>query len=114
MKRTIIAFAVAPLIPAAVLGASGGFFDLLPYTYVFSYILGLPVFLILKTRKKERHMIYGLSGLLMGSLYVLAPALVSFNLGDPNALLSAFIFGVIGAVVALTFSLIRGDERNTA
>ncbi len=47
----------------------------------------------------------------MGAVYVLIPALFDWSV---EALMPALMFGCVGAMVALTFSLLRGNERQRA
>jgi hypothetical protein len=114
MKRTIAAFIIAPLIPAVLFAAGAGILASIAYSYLFSYVLGIPAFLVLQKKRKESHLMYGMVGLVIGLLYVIIPAAISLHIFDPNALLSALLFGALGASVALSFSAIRGNERKTA
>jgi hypothetical protein len=111
MKRTVIAFLVAPLVPTLAFAHDAGFTGSFIWSYLCSYIFGIPVFLVLRKRKKESHLIYAMFGLALGALYI-----VAINLSDLHAetLALAAIFGVVGAVTALCFSLIRGHETKRA
>lgn len=114
MKRTLSALLIAPLIPAALFAPGAGLLVAVAYAYLFCALLGLPVFFILKRAQRETHATYALAGLILGGICVLIPALFSFQTLDLNALLAAFLFGVLGGAVGLTFSAIRGPERKTA
>jgi hypothetical protein len=110
MKRTAIAFLVAPLIPAALFAQSAGFGFSLVWSYACSYVFGIPVFLILRKKKKEGHGHYAVAGSLCGAAYILA-----INFADPVPVLGvAFLFALVGGATSLCFSLICGHERRRA
>lgn len=111
MKRTIAAFLLAPLISASVFIPSAGAAVGVGYSYVVSYILGIPVFLVLRKKKKESHFLYGSLGFVVGSLYVIIPAIPDIRTFDSNGVIAALMFATIGSSVALCFSVIRGPER---
>ena len=111
MKRTITAFLIAPLIPAFVFMPGAGDAVSVGYSYAFSYILGVPVFLVLRKKKKESHLLYGSLGFIVGALYVLVPAIPDVRMFDSNGAIAALMFATIGVAVALCFSIIRGPER---
>ena len=108
--KTAFAFVAAPTVPALALGMGVGSLSILPYSYAFSLLLGLPVFFVLRAKRKETDQNYMIAGLACGFGYVVIPAVLTAMI-DTNALLAAGIFAGIGAVTALTFSLIRGNEK---
>lgn len=108
--KTAYAFVLAPIVPALALGAGVGSLSLLPYAYAFSLLLGLPAFFILRAKRKETNRNYILAGLVCGFGYVAIPSVVA-QMADRNALIAASLFAGIGAATALTFSLIRGNEK---
>ena len=109
MKRTVAAFLIAPAVPAVAFMSSAGLGLGLVISYSLSYVLGIPVFFVLRKIKKETHACYLMAGFFMGAAYILVPALFYWSV---DALLPALIFGVTGSITALIFSLIRGDKRN--
>lgn len=111
MKRTAAAFLFAPAVAALLFASSAGLTVALVLSYGLSYALGLPVFLVLRRKKKENHVCYLAAGFFMGAVYVLIPALFDWSV---EALIPALMFGCVGAMVALTFSLLRGNERQRA
>jgi hypothetical protein len=111
MKRTVAAFIFAPAAAALLFASSAGILVAFVYSYLLSYALGLPVFLVLRRKRKESHVCYLAAGFAMGALYVLVPALFAWSV---DALIPALMFGCVGAIVALSFSLLRGNERRRA
>ena len=112
MKRTAIAFAVAPLIAAVpVMGSAGPMLSLV-FSYGVSYVVGVPVFLVLRHFRQEWHLYYAGAGVALGVLYTLCTGAISGTIGD--VLTVGTMFGVLGLLVGLTFSLIRGGERRLA
>lgn len=109
MIRTAIAFAVAPLIAAILVMPSGGPILSLMLSYGVSYIFGVPVFLALRHLQQERHLYYAGAGFALGIVYALCTGAVSGTVGD--LLTVGTIFGLLGLLVGLSFSLIRGGER---
>jgi cell shape-determining protein MreD len=97
---------VAPLIPSIVFFYFAGVMSSFVYSYGVSYVLGIPTFLILRRLKKEEHLYYASAGFILGALYIL----VSTG-PDPQFISVAFSFGLLGFLVALCFSVIRGSER---
>ena len=112
MKRTTIAFAVAPLVAAILVMPVAGPMLSLVLSYGVSYLFGVPVFLILRYFRKEWHLCYGGAGFALGALYTLCTGAMSGTIGDVLAL--GTMFGVLGLFVSLSFSLIRGGERRLA
>lgn len=53
MKRTLLAFALVPLVLAAVLYRDAGAFLAVAYAYALTYLFGIPLFLFLKRRRKR-------------------------------------------------------------
>ena len=112
MKRTAIAFAVAPLIAAILVMPSAGPILAVVLSYGISYIFGVPVFLVLRHFRQEWHMCYAGAGLVLGVLYTLCTGAKSGTIGD--VLTVGALFGLVGLLVGLSFSLIRGGERRLA
>jgi hypothetical protein len=108
--KTSLAFLIAPVVPALAVGLGVGALSILPYSYAFSLLLGLPVFFILRSKRKETNRNYIIAGILCGFGYVAVPAIVT-QMIDLNALFAASIFAGIGATTAITFSIIRGNEK---
>jgi len=111
MKRTVAAFLLAPAVAALLFASSAGLSFALIYSYLLSFVLGLPVFLILRKKKKESHVCYLTAGFVMGAAYILVPASFYWS---ADALIPSLMFGCVGSIVALSFSLIRGNERRRA
>ena len=111
MRRTLLAFLVAPAAAALIFASAAGIAVAFLYSYFFSYVLGVPVFLVLRKKKKETHIYYATAGFLLGALYVLVPAVFDWWMLGREALVAALMFGCVGAAVAISFSLLRGNER---
>jgi hypothetical protein len=110
MKRTVIAFLVAPLVPAAVFVHDAGPTFALVWSYVCTYVFGIPVFLILRKKRKESHIRYTTLGSVCGAAYIFA-----INYAEPVGVLDlALIFALVGAATAFCFSILRGHERKRA
>lgn len=109
MKRTTIAFAVAPLVAAILVMPFAGPILSLVFSYGLSYVFGVPVFLVLRHFHREWHLCYAGAGFTFGVLYTLCTGAVSGTRGD--LLTVGTMFGMLGLLVGLSFSLIRGDER---
>jgi hypothetical protein len=112
MKRTAIAFAVAPLIAAILIMASAGPMLSLVLAYGVSYVFGFPVFLVLRHFRQEWHLCYAGAGFALGVLYTIFTGAMSGTIGDLMTV--GTMFGMLGLVVGLSFSLIRGGERRLA
>lgn len=108
MKRTIAAFIAAPSIPSVYFIPHAGAELAFGLTYFLSYLLGVPAFLFLRRIKQETHLNYALAGFVMGASYILLQALFEWFTG---ALLLVLMFGCVGSLTALVFSLLRGNER---
>lgn len=106
MKRTLLAFALVPLVLAAVLYRDAGAFLAVAYAYALTYLFGIPLFLFLKRRRKETHASYALAGGVSAGVL----ALVLFQ----GVISLIALMAAVGALEGLCFSLIRGQERKTA
>lgn len=111
MNRTVAAFALAPAVAAAIFSSAAGPSVAFTLSYAVSYICGIPVFLILRKKRCEKHRCYALAGAIFGAAYVITPAILSLNV---EGFIAAGLMAVVGALVALAFSLIRGNERHIA
>ena len=111
MKRTLVAFLIAPAAAALIFAVYAGVTTAFLFSYLFSYILGVPVFLVLRTIKKENHVCYVAAGFVMGFLYVFIPCLVEWRGLGREMLIAGVMFGCVGFAVAFIFSLLRGHER---
>ena len=108
--RTILAFAIAPSIPAIIMcitDVPSSFY--FAYSYIASCLPGIPAFLILKKKNKESHLAYAVTGFASGALLMMLMNIM--HLFNPGMIKAALVFGVCGAMVALLFSVIRGPER---
>jgi hypothetical protein len=113
MIRTLLAFALVPLVPAAAIIRDAGPLIALVYAYFLTYLFGVPAFLVLRKKKKESHVGYALCGAAAAA----SVGIILFVLGggfEPALLLFALVLAGVGAVEGLCFSLIRGHEKNTA
>lgn len=110
MKQTPVAFLLAPLIPAVVFAHDAGPVSSVALSYFWSFVIGLPVFLILRRIKREYHLCYAVVGFSLGFLAFFAQG----DMGSKDTLLAGFLFGLIGFAVSISFSLIRGRERKLA
>jgi hypothetical protein len=113
MNRTVLAFGLAPLVSAVAIIREAGPLIALVYAYVLTYLLGVPVFLILKKKKKETHTRYALFGALAAALVGVA-IFVFGGTSEPKLLLLPLMLAAVGAIEGLCFSWIRGDEKKTA
>ena len=111
MRRTLVAFLVAPAAAAFVFGPLAGAASAIVFSYLFSYVLGVPVFLLLRKLKKESHVCYVAAGFTLGMLYILAPNVFDWRKFGRDIFFTALAFGGVGAAVAISFSLLRGNER---
>ncbi len=109
MRRTVIAFIAAPLVPALLFVYSAGPFLALTLSYFWAYLLGLPAFFLLRRFARERHDLYALIGFSIGFLFIFVQAPLT-----GSQFLGALAIGATGAITALAFSLIRGPERKYA
>ncbi len=109
MNRTILAFLIAPAFPAIWMSATDILsFFYFGYSYICSYVIGVPGFLLLRKFKIEFHWTYALSGFLGGIIIII---LINVNYINSGIFLPALVFGGFGLIVALVFSLVRGSER---
>jgi O-antigen/teichoic acid export membrane protein len=109
-RRTFAAFLLVPLIPAVALVHDAGPWIALVYSYVLTYVFGIPVFLVLRRAHKETHFRYILCGAISASSVMLA--IYFMNYAHNESLLAiAGILGFIGAIEGYCFSAIRGKDR---
>jgi hypothetical protein len=106
MNRTTLAFALAPLVFVAVLYHDAGALIAFVYSYMLTYLFGIPTFLFLKRRKKETHFRYAFCG-------AIAAGVLAMFLFE-GVLRLIVIFAAVGATEGFCFSLIRGNERKKA
>lgn len=113
MRRTFLAFVIAPLVPAIVLIRDAGPAIALVYAYVLTFLFGVPVFLTLKRKKKESHICYLTCGAASAASVMIVIFLIN-GARDPRLLPLSLVLALVGAVEGLCFSAIRGNEKNTA
>jgi len=113
MNRTLLAFIIAPLIPTAALLHDAGPAIALVYSYVLTYLFGVPVYLTLKKKKKESHIRYLICGAVCAAL-IFVGMFFADGARDPKLLLVASMLAVVGGLEGLCFNVIRGDEKKTA
>ena len=113
MNRTLLAFIIAPLVPAIALMRDAGPAIALVYAYVLTLVFGVPVFLVLKRKKKESHVRYLLCGAVSAAAVMVGIFLID-GATEPKLLLLSLLLAVVGAVEGLCFSAIRGNEKKAA
>ncbi|MBS0632962.1 MAG: hypothetical protein JSS11_13685 [Verrucomicrobia bacterium] len=104
MARTGIAFLVAPLVSAAAIVHDAGPLIAGVYAYVISYFFGIPLFLILRRKKKESYLCYAAGGAASAALVAL-PIVIGSGVWPFMAILAG-----IGAIEGLCFRSIRGPR----
>ncbi len=108
MRRTAIGVLVDPLLPSLVFVCDAGVTLAFALSYIYSFVFGIPAILLLKKVKKESHLVYSITGFLLGAAYVLVAGGLSI---DSDVLTAAAIFGTVGFGTALTFTLMQGKEE---
>lgn len=110
MIRTSIAFLVSPLVLAAVIIGLAGPWLAGFYAYSLSFLFGMPLFFVLKWKKKESYFCYAVGGTASATLVGLV---IISQSGAPvidMILVSMFSAGIIGALEGLCFRAIRGQK----
>lgn len=106
MKRTPLAFLAAPLIPALLTWTAAGPMLAILLSYFWSLLFGVPVFLVLRKLKRERHLCYATAGFAYGLLFIVLQGSL-----EQSSIAAGLFVSTLGLAVALAFSLIRGRER---
>jgi hypothetical protein len=110
MPRTVLAFVLSPLVPALAIVRDAGPALAFAYAYFLTYLFGLPLFFVLRKRKRESHASYAIGGAASAAcvglgLFVLSKA------QEPKLLVVAAFLSAVGAIEGMCFSLIRGQKN---
>jgi hypothetical protein len=79
-------------------------------SYSIAFLFGIPTILILKKTRKESHRLYSILGFVSGASYIILINIITI---EYETMIASLLFGGIGLVTALCFSLIQGNENNT-
>jgi hypothetical protein len=110
MLRTVLAFTLAPLVPALATVRDAGPSIALVYAYFLTYLFGVPLFFWLRKRRLESHAAYAIGGAASAGFIGVGLFLLSMA-QEPKLLILAAFLVAVGAVEGLCFSLIRGPKN---
>jgi sensor histidine kinase YesM len=124
MKRTIVAFLVAPLLPALVPAwllhehnpdrtFVAGWIVLLVALYFLQVIVGMPAYFLARTKRRHVWFYLLVGSLGLAVMYAVASAFSpKINSGIAELILQISYFAVLGSSIGLVFWLIaRPDKR---
>ena len=110
MIRTSLAFLVSPLVLAVLIVPVAGPLIAGFYAYFLSFLFGVPLFFLLRRRKRESYLCYAIGG--AASATLVGVVIISESgspLGD-MLLVAMFSAGLVGALEGLCFRAIRGPQ----
>lgn len=109
MIRTGLAFLITPLISAAIIMRSAGPEFALIDAYGLTCFFGVPLFLMLRWKKRETYVCYASGGAMAAALVLGLILIPAFDF-QPAAFVVVLVLSGIGAIKGLCFRAIRGPR----